>query len=591
MECLKYPFDNNYIIRKKNLIKKQLLEEEKERLEKRIAVLGGSTTSDIINMLELFLLDAGIKPVFYEAAYGQYWEEAMFKNPKLKEFNPDIIYIHTSNRNISKYPKLKDSQEYVNELLEEEYCHFESMWEHLYSEYSCPLIQNNFELPFYRILGNMDTVDYHGKVNFISRLNQKFYDFGQKHPDFYINDINYISACYGLDKWSDPLFWNMYKYALCVPAIPDLAYNISNIIKSIFGKNKKVLMLDMDNTLWGGVIGDDGVENIELGRETSMGQIYMEFQNYIKELKEIGVVLTVNSKNDMDNAIRGLNHRDSVLCENDFAVIKANWMEKSRNADETVRELNVLNDSIVFIDDNPAERELVESQVKGVTAPDIGNVEQYIKVIDRSGFFEVTGISQEDFERNSMYKSNIERQKQMGKYEDYEEYLLSLDMQAVIKPFEEFYIPRIVQLSNKSNQFNLTTKRYTRQEIVEIAEDNIYIHLYGKLEDKFGDNGIVSLVIGKKEDYVLHIELWLMSCRVLKRNMEYAMFDSLIEECIKNNIEKIRGYYYATPKNGIVKDFYSVIGFKKITINESGDSIWEYEVPRDYVSKNTVIKI
>lgn len=590
MRELTYPFDNEYILKKSKRIKKELLASEDKRIAKKIAVLGGSTTHDIIRVLELFLLDQGIEPVFYESEYAMYWQDAMFENPELKEFAPDIIYIHTSNRNISDYPQMDDSKEMILEKEESAYKHFEVMWDKLRETYACPIIQNNFEMPFYRIMGNRDAVDIHGRIHFLNRLNEKFYAYADSHENFYINDIQYLSACYGLDRWADPFFWHMYKYCLCLDAIPNLAFNVSNIIKSIYGKNKKALVLDLDNTLWGGIVGDDGVENLEIGQETSVGQVYSEFQNYIKMQKQLGVMLNVNSKNEEENALAGLQHPDGVLKPDDFIVIKANWDPKSKNLMDIATELNILPDSLVFVDDNPAEREIVRQQVRGTAVPEIGNPEEYIRVLDHSGFFEVTKLSEDDRNRNQMYKANAMRKQQEQSFADYKDYLKSLEMKAVIAPFEAMYMARIAQLTNKSNQFNLTTKRFSQSEIETIAQNPQFITLYGKLEDKFGDNGVVSVVIGEKEENVLHIRLWLMSCRVLKRDMEFAMMDTLVEKCKEQGIDTIYGYYYPTAKNAMVKEFYSIQGFEKTEEDEQGNATWKCKIPEEYSYKNEVIE-
>lgn len=593
MRELEYPLDSEYILKKSKKLKRELLESGTDFLSKKIAVLGGSTTHDIVRILEVFLLNRGIQPVFYESEYAQYFQDVMFDNPKLTEFAPDLIYIHTSNRNIAGYPTVSDNPEQIDAMLEEQYEHFRVMWERIADKYHCPVIQNNFEYPFYRILGNQEAVYAQGRISFINRLNERFYQYAREHEGFYIHDINYISSAYGLDKWADPFYWHMYKYAMCMQAIPEFAYNLSNIIKAVFGKNKKSLVLDLDNTLWGGVVGDDGVENLEIGQETSMGQVYSEFQGYLKAQKDIGVMLNINSKNEYDNAVAGLNHPDGILRPEDFIVIKANWEPKSRNIAAIAEEMNILPDSLVFVDDNPAEREIVGAQVPRVSVPEIGTPEQYIRVLDHAGFFEVTSLSEDDRKRNEMYKANIEREKQQQNFGDYREYLLSLEMKGTIKPFEPIYMARIAQLSNKSNQFNLTTRRYTQSDIERFAADENYITRYGKLEDKFGDNGVVSVVIGRKDDNekVLHLELWLMSCRVLKRDMEYAMMDSLIEACQTCGIEAMIGYYYPTVKNGMVKEFYGTMGFAKIQEDHDGSTTWRFDISSDYAKKNTVITV
>ena len=590
MKELEYPFDSQYIIKKRKSLKKALMADGSKRLKKKIAVFGGSTTNDIVVYLDLFLLNHGIEAEFYQSEYAQYWQDAMFPSQELLDFAPDIVFIHTTNRNITSYPTVRDSKETVREMLDAEYRKFEQMWEKISQTYHCPIIQNNFEMPFFRLMGNKDCSDCHGRVNYLTRLNEKFYEYAEKTEGFYINDINYISASFGLKEWSNPSYWNMYKYAMCVDAIPEFSFNLANIVKSVFGKNKKALALDLDNTLWGGVVGDDGVDGIQIGQETGVSQSYYEFQTYIRSLKDLGIVLTVCSKNDHENAIAGLNHPEGALKPDDFIIIKANWENKDRNIVEIANELNILPDSIVFVDDNPAERAIVSAQVAGVSAPEMDSVENYIMTLDRNGYFEVTNFSEDDLKRNEMYKANAERASQQASFADYNEYLLSLDMTAVIDDFLPVYLQRITQLSNKSNQFNVTTKRYTPTEMEAVFESDEYIRLYGKLVDKFGDNGVVSVVIGKKDGTVLNMELWLMSCRVLKRDMEFAMLDRLVERCREQGITTIKGYYYPTAKNNMVRDLYGRFGFDKISEDEQGNSVWELSVDT-YQQKCHVIKV
>jgi FkbH-like protein len=591
MKELEYPFDNELILKYKKKFKRQLIEEKRDFIEKRIAILGGSTTNDIKLILELFLLNYGIKPEFYESEYNQYYQDAMFPNEKLEEFKPDIIFIHTTNKNITFYPFINDDNERVDELLENEFTRYTSIWERISTVYHCTVIQNNFELPSFRLFGNKDASDIHGRVNFISRLNMKFYEYAQTHTWFFINDINYLSAAYGLEKWNDSFYWHMYKYSPVPQAIPSLAFSVARIIKSVFGKNKKAFVLDLDNTLWGGIVGDDGQENLVIGQETSEGQVFSEFQDYLKQYKDLGVMLTVNSKNDYDNALLGLNHPDGILKPDDFIIIKANWEPKDKNLSEISTELNILPESLVFVDDNPAEREIVRSSIPGCAVPEITVPEHYIDIIDRSGFFEITSFSDDDKNRNEMYKKNIERSNLEASFIDYGDYLLSLNMHADIKKFEPLYMARIAQLTNKSNQFNLTTKRYTQPEIENVAASDDHITIYGKLEDKFGDNGVVSVVIGHIKGNTLDMELWIMSCRVLKRDMEFAMLDELIMEAKKRNITLVRGFYYPTVKNAMVKNFYGVMGFDKVSEDEAGNSVWEFHIPEVYEKKCKVINV
>lgn len=589
MEMLSYPFDPSLIMRKRKSIKRKLLEGDRKWTEVKIAILGGSTTNDIQDFTELFLLAEGIKPVFYASEYGKYWEDGMFGNPELDVFEPQIVFIHTSVKNINELPDGVMSESDVEGLLESEYQKYESLWENIFKKFDCTIIQNNFDRPMFRLLGNQDICNVSGNSNFVYRLNGMFYDYARQHKNFFIHDIDYLSADYGLTSWHDGQDWSLYKSAFQLKAGPAFGYSLSRIIKSIYGKNKKALALDLDNTLWGGVIGDDGVDNIEMGTETAKGEGYHEFQDYVLKLKNMGIILAINSKNDEKNALGGLNHPDCLLKPEDFVLIKANWMSKDQNMVDLANEIDIGIDSILFIDDNPAERQMVHGQYPDVTTPEFNSPEECIQAIDGGGYFEISGLTEDDKQRNAMYKANVSRKQQEKQFASYDEYLESLDMVATIKDFEPVYISRIAQLTNKTNQFNLTTARFSEAEIEAIAADENYIRLYCRLEDKFGDNGLISVVFGKKDGDSLNIEEWLMSCRVLKRDVEKAMLDALVEECNKQNIKIITGKYIPTAKNGMVKDLYKEFGFKKISEDESGSTEWEYQT-EGHIIQNRVIK-
>ena len=583
-----YPFDSGYILKKQRSIKKELLSDGTERIKKRIAILGGSTADAVKDILDLFLLNYGIEAEFYLSEYGQYYNEALFPSEELLSFKPDFVYIHTTNRNIDLYPDVNDSNEAVEEKLGSELSRYEEMWKSLSEKLGAVIIQNNFEQPSFRLLGNSDFTDRRGRINFINRLNLGFGEYAEKTKNFYINDINYISSCYGLDKWSDSRQWYMYKYALAMDAVPYLASNIAAIIKAALGKNKKVLALDLDNTLWGGVVGDDGVDGIRIGKDLPGGQVYSEFQEYVRLHKDIGVLLTVCSKNDMENAAAGLKHPDGVLKPEDFTMIKANWENKDINLIETAAELSLLPESFVFADDNPAERAIVKGQIPGIAVPEMTEAENYIRILDRNRYFEILSLSDDDRKRGEMYKANAERAALRVSFADYGEYLDSLEMEAEIGDFLPVYLSRITQLTNKSNQFNLTTRRYTEAEIDAVYKSDSHIRLYGRLKDKFGDNGVVSVVIGEIKGDELHIDLWLMSCRVLKREMELAMLDKLVEAARARGIRKILGYYYPTKKNGMVKELYGSFGFTK-TADNDGNTLWEL-LTEGYENKTKHIK-
>lgn len=578
MDCFHYPLDTETLLRKKRRLRRELLAQNPHPLHKKIAILGGSTTNEVADQLGLFLLQYGIEAEFYQSEYAQYWQDAMFGTPELDAFEPDAIYVHTSWRNLTRLPATTDAPAQIDAMLEEQYAHFETMWQALERKFACPIIQNNFDRPNYRLMGNRDIWDVHGRSNFISRLNQKFYAYAASHEHFYINDIDYLSADYGLTAWGDAFYWHMYKYAMCLDAIPSLANSVANIIKSLYGRNKKALVLDLDNTLWGGIVGDDGVDGLAIGPEVPEGQVYAEFQSYCKALKSIGVILAVDSKNDEANALAGLNHPDGVLRPDDFVAIKANWDPKDQNLRALASELSLGADSFVFADDNPAERAIVAAQVPGVETPVMDGAENYIKTLDHGGYFEVTTLSQEDLQKTELYHQNAQRAAAQAAFGDYGEYLESLHMQAELYGFEPLYIQRIAQLTNKSNQFNLTTLRCTEDDIRAMAGDKDYLCLCGKLTDAFGDNGIVTVVAGQTEGQALHLRLWLMSCRVLKRGMEDAMMNTVVAEAAARGVREVYGYYYPTAKNGMVRDFYAGFGFEKVSEDETGNTVWKLAV-------------
>ena len=591
MKELYFPFDGKLIMRRRKALKKQLLSDGSARIKKRIAILGGSTTDDVVTALDLFLLNFGIEAQFYQSEYNKFYEDAVFGSQELDDFKPDIIYIHTTSRNLTLMPdNAAESSDNVQQRLDDQFNTFKQVWISLVQRFSCPIIQNNFELPLFRRTGSYDGWGYGGQAAFISRMNVLLSDYARHNNGFYINDINYLSSVCGLTNWHDHEAWYLYKYAMSTAVIPDLAYSVACIIKSLFGKNQKVIDLDLDNTLWGGVIGDDGQEGIEIGPETAVGQSYSEFQTFLKGYKSCGVILAVCSKNDEENALLGLQHPSGVLRPDDFASIKANWEPKDRNIADSAAELNLLPESFVFIDDNPAECAIAEGQLPDVKTIHLETVDDAMYKLSRGGYFEVTSISEDDAKRAEMYAANAKRAAQQKSFADYTEYLLSLEMRAEICGFKPVYIGRVTQLTNKSNQFNLTTRRYTESEIRTVSESPEHICLCGRLADKFGDNGIVSVVIGRCEGDTLHIELWLMSCRVLKRDMELAMLDELVRRCREKDIKKIIGYYYKTAKNNMVAELYRSFGFDLCEKKENGDSIWSLSTDQ-YEYKNKVIEI
>jgi FkbH-like protein len=589
-KALRFPVTAADILRKRHSLKKELLRQT-NLVPTRIAILGGSTTAEVKSMLELFLLAQGIQPTFYESGYNRYSEDVLFESPGLWNFKPDIVFIHTTWHNVSQFPELMEAEKEVEDRLRREAARFESVWEKIHRELGALIIQNNFDLPHLRPLGNLEASESSGRVNFLMRLNAEFASYARKHSRFLINDILYLSAQVGLDVWHSHTYWYNFHMAVSPAATVTLAQNVAAIVKSVYGRSRKCLVLDLDNTLWGGVVGDDGVQNLILGRDHPVGEAFLDFQRYVKDLQRRGVILAVCSKNDIENAKEGFSHPDSILKLEDFSAFKANWNPKPENIREIAAELNIGLDSVVFLDDNPAERALVADQLPDVASPEVGSdVSRFAEILEHERYFEVDKVVQDDLNRSAYYNSNAQRSAHQAGFRDYGEFLASLEMTAEIGPFSPAYLERITQLINKTNQFNLTTRRYTSAEVEAISQNLGLITLYGRLADRFGDNGLVSVLIGRVLGETVELDLWLMSCRVLNREMEFAMFDALVEQCQARGIRRVVGVYIPSKKNSMVAGHYAGLGFSRLSESSGGHVLWQYDIPQDYLAKTRFMR-
>jgi FkbH-like protein len=557
----------------------------------RIAVLGGTTTHEVVDLLELYLLESGFKPVFHQSEYGRFYEDVVQDPADLIAFKPDIVYLHTCCLNVLSVPPLHCTEEEFQGYVDAEANRYRRVWKSIEQNVSAQVIQNNFETPPYAILGNYDAVLSGGAVRYFMALNMEFTLAAAADARLLLHDIHTLSARMGTAQWFDWSRYFSYKIFTTTEASVAIARSLTSLVRSLYGRSRKVLVLDLDNTLWGGVIGDDGVEKIQIGRETPVAEAYTAFQEYCLSLQQRGVLLAVCSKNNEDVAKSGFEHPSSVLKLKHLSCFKANWEPKHENILAIAKELNLGVDSFVFVDDNPAERAIV-AQIGGIAVPDVGeDVARYATIIEAGRFFESISISKEDMSRTALYQANSARASVEAQFANYGEYLDSLEMQAEIAEFKPVYLERITQLTNKTNQFNLTTRRYTLAEIGAIAADPRYIAIYGRLLDRFGDNGLVSIVLGCREGEELHLDLWLMSCRVLKRDMELAMLDALVDRARAMSLRTLKGFYLPTRKNGMVADHYEKLGFARVSLDPASNaSAWSLDVP-SYAARNRHIRI
>ena len=579
------------LLQQRKRLRRQFLETPNLR-ELRIAVLGGVTTNEVVDYLELLLLDSGFKPVFYQSEYNRYFEDAVLEPGKLAEFKPEIVYVHTHWMNVQNTGLgVAATVTELQQAVAAELTKYQEIWNSIHQTVGCQIIQNNFETPPIGLMGNSDCVSESGLTRFIWELNLAFSNAASTNRKLSIQDLNSLAASLGHAQWHDSGRWFSYK----IPTTPEgslaIAKSLSALIGALLGKSKKCLVLDLDNTLWGGVIGDVGADRIEIGKETAVAEAHTAFQQYCLELRRRGIVLAVCSKNEQSIAQEGFAHPDTVLKLEHFSAFKANWMPKHQNIQAIAEELSLGLDSFVFVDDNPAERALVRAQLPMVLTPEVGSdPAQYAAILQATRCFEAVRLSKEDLERAAAYAANAVRASTAAKFANYGEYLDSLQMKGEIDLFKPVYLDRIAQLINKTNQFNLTTRRYTYAEVEEISGNPDYVGIYGRLADVFGDNGLISVLIGRRDGRALHIDLWLMSCRVLKRGAELAMLDALMEHAAALGVDTVFGYYYPTAKNKMVEDHYRQLGFALESSDAGGAPVWSLKAA-GYLPRNHHIEV
>jgi FkbH-like protein len=567
------------LIQKHRRIKRELLL-TKGLVPLRIAVLGGTTTDEFVTFAEILLLQIGIEPIFWQCDYGRYYESAVLDQQDLIAFKPDLVYINTYSVNIQNWPVIGNTEEDLAVLAANQITHLKSIWQAVSESIGCQIIQNNFDPSMTACLGNLDAISPGGRNRLVCDVNSLLVSEANANPNLILVDINTLSSRLGWANWFDPTRWFSYKLFLQAEANLELAKLFTATVGAIRGRSKKCLVLDLDNTLWGGVIGDDGIDGIVLGMESALGEAYLAFHKYCLEMKHRGILLAVCSKNTESNALMGFDHRDSVLKRSDFAAFFANWEPKSENIAAIAKTLNIGLDSLVFVDDNPAERDIVKSQLPMVGVPDVGDdVTRFVGIIEAKRYFETIGLSSEDAKRAQQYAQNAERGQAESKFANYADFLDSLKMSAEIDRLNELQIERTVQLVNKTNQFNLTTKRYTLAEMQHIERRPDAVCVYGRLEDKFGDNGLISVVIGQLRESALVLDLWIMSCRVLKREMEIAMLDKIVSEANKMGAKSLIGIYIPSAKNMMVEAFYATLGFTQIACqNVDNRTEWQLDL-------------
>jgi FkbH-like protein len=399
----------------------------------------------------------------------------------------------------------------------------------------------------------------------------------------YLLDTAAIAEQVGTDRWFDPIQWVSYKLPFTAECFPIYAEHLGRLLGSIRGKSRKCLVLDLDNTIWGGVIGDDGLGGIRIGQGSPRGESFLEIQKFALELRERGVILAVCSKNDDATARAPFrDHPDMLLRENHIAAFHANWVDKPSNLEAIAKKLNIGLDALVLLDDNPAERAQVRASLPMVSVPELPeDPSLFCWYLAAAGYFEAVTFSAEDRLRPQTYASDLQRAEIRAKSRDLGDYLASLDMVITFAPFDDNSRQRAVQLINKTNQFNLTARRYTEADVMAMQADESVFTLQVRLTDKFGDLGMIAVIIARPHDQnasAWHIDTWLMSCRVLGRQVEQAMLAKLVAEAKNRKIERLIGSYIPTAKNAMVSGHYKKLGFQQLKSSIEGRTHWELKV-------------
>lgn len=528
----------------------------------KIAVLGDTATQFLITALKGEGYLQGLDLEIWEADFNQVERQVFDSNSELYHFKPEIVILFLSaHKLLAKYNKLPVQA--AADFCEQELLHIKNLYSTLQTQLNCKVIFYNYSEINDAVFGNYANKTPGSFLFQLRSLNYHLMVFAAATPNFYIGDLSTIQNESGKFNCFQPSVYINTEMVLSIDILPAIAAITISMIAAFKGNFKKCLILDLDNTLWGGIIGDDGLENIQLG-SLGIGKAFTEFQYWIKKLKNRGIIIAVCSKNTESVAKEPFQkHPDMVLHLNDIAVFVANWNNKADNIRHIQSVLNIGYDSMVFLDDNPFERNIVRDNIPGITVPELPeDPADYLEFLYRQNLFETISFSNEDAERTRLYQVEAERSVLQKSFVNEDDFLKSLNMVSLVEPFNKFNTPRVAQLSQRSNQFNLRTIRYTEADIEICSNKPDYFTFSFTLEDKFGDNGMICVVILKIEnDQQLFIETWLMSCRVLKRGMENFVLNTLVKFAALHGFKFLKGEYIATAKNEMVKDHYANLGF------------------------------
>ncbi|WP_036877797.1 HAD-IIIC family phosphatase [Xylanibacter oryzae] len=540
-------------------LKKKLKQNNSELPIIKLAIVGDTSTQFLATAIKGMGIDREFNIEMFEAEYNQVELQFMDHNSQLYQFNADYIIVFQSTHKLNEKYSLLQNTELVN-LAEERL----SFVRYICSNTDSKIIYYNYPEIDDSVFGSYANKVTSSFTYQVRKLNYELMRLSQEVHNLFICDLCAIQNKFGRNIMFDSTIYISTEMILSLDILPYVASRTMDIVSAAQGKIKKCLILDLDNTLWGGIIGDDGMEGIQLGHGLGIGKVFTEFQMWVKKLKDRGIIICVCSKNDEDIAKKPFEkHPDMILNLDDISVFIANWETKVDNIIRIQKILNISFDSMVFIDDNPFERNMVKENIIGITVPNLPeDPAEYLEYIYSLNLFETTSYSTADKNRTKQYQLQAERDIYSKSFDNEKDFLISLNMVSKIEGFNKFNIPRIAQLSQRSNQFNLRTVRYAETDIEDLAMEKDTICISFTLKDKFGDNGLVSVVIMKKlNDDTLFIDTWFMSCRVLNRGMENFTLNTIVSIAEGKGYKKIVGEYLSTTKNRMVKELYTNLGF------------------------------
>ena len=565
-------------------LKKAIKQDLTESIPIKVSLIGDTATQFLATAIKGAGVLRGYDIELFEADYNQVEQQVMDPTSDLYQHNARYsIFFQSTHKLLEKYSLLPASE--WGKLAEDRLAFVRTI---------CESVPGKIVYYNYPEIGDGVFGSYENKVSVsfiyqVRKINLGLMELAQEFQNLFICDLSEIQAKYGRDYFFDSNVYVSTEMILSIDALPIIASRTLDIVCAIEGKVKKCVILDLDNTVWGGVVGDDGWENIQIGHGLGIGKAFTEFQQWVKKLKNRGIIVCVCSKNDEDKAKEPFEENpEMVLKLDDIAVFVANWDNKVDNIRAIQSILNIGFDSMVFLDDNPFERNMVREGIPDITVPELpedpGDFLEYLYSLN---LFETASYSSADKDRTKQYQVEAKRVSSAKAFTNEADFLKSLNMVSVVGGFTKFNTPRVAQLSQRSNQFNLRTVRYTDADIEALANDPNVIDLSFTLEDKFGDNGLIAVVIMKPQDKeTLFVDTWFMSCRVLKRGMENFTLNTMVEKAKGAGYKRIVGEYLPTAKNKMVEHHFPALGFKKI--DGAGTDLYEMDV-NSYVTRECYI--